>query len=90
MLSLSNKKIIPILIIAIMLTGILAVYVTTDKIPIEQATIDDIRAIDGLDIVLSTRIVNYIQNNPEADIDDLINVDGIGEKRLKLLKGKFK
>jgi len=58
--------------------------------PIEQATIEEIQAIDGLGETLACLVFNYIEDNPNADIDDLIDIKGIGPKRIKLLKGKFR
>jgi len=90
MLSLNDKKIVPILILALIITMIFAVVIVTQDKDIHEATLDDIRAVDGLDIVLATRVFNYIEDNPNADIDDLIDIKGIGPKRIKLLKGKFR
>ena len=83
-----KSKIVVLLIATILISVFLGCIFY--KEPINEATIEDVQAIDGIGETLSHRIVNYIQNNPEADIDDLINVLGIGEKRVKLLKGKFK
>ena len=39
---------------------------------------------------LAEKIVNYIKLNPDFKIDDLININGIGPKRLKEIKRYFR
>ena len=60
------------------------------KPPIEEATVQELQAIDGIGETLSYRIVEYIDDAENFDINDLTNVDGIGEKRLKLVRKEFK
>jgi len=82
-----NKYLLIILAIVIFCS---ASFVALNKPPIEEATVDDIQAIQGIGEVLSLRIVNYLDNNPNADIDDLINIEGIGEIKLKQIRREFK
>ena len=78
------------MIIIIMGTVSFAVLISTDKPDIHEATYDDLCDIYGLGEVLSTRVVEYIEKHPECDIDDLTDVKGVGEYRLKLIKSKYK
>lgn len=83
------KSKITLLLIATILISILLGCVFY-KPSIEDVTIQEIQTIQGIGETLSYRIVDYIGESETFDIEDLINVDGIGEERLKLLKGKFK
>lgn len=83
------KRLLTALIITLLILTPL-IYINCGREPINQAEIHEIQAISGFGEVLSERVINYIDNNPNADIDDLIDVDGIGPKRIKLLKGRFK
>jgi DNA uptake protein ComE-like DNA-binding protein len=60
-----------------------------DKPDISTATLEQIQSIDGIGEVLSSRIVIYLDTYPNADIDDLTDVLGIGEGKLKLIKRKY-
>ena len=88
----ANNKIKRFLI-AFVITLLLIISLTCfifDKEPINEATHDEIQAIDGLGEILSHRIVIYIEFHPEADVDDLTEIYGIGPEKVKLLKEKFK
>jgi len=88
----ANNKIKRFLI-AFVITLLLIISLTCfvfDKDSINNATYNEIKALNGLDSVLSERVITYIELNPNVDIDDLINVYGIGEKRLEILKKEFK
>jgi DNA uptake protein ComE-like DNA-binding protein len=57
---------------------------------IHNANYSDICAINGFGDVLSERVIDYIQEHPNCDIDELINVKGIGETKLFKLKVRFR
>ena len=83
-----RNKVIVLLIATVFFSALLGCMLY--KPPIEEATMHDIQAIQGIGEVLSLRIVNYLDDNPNADIDDLINIDGIGEIKLKRIRREFK
>ena len=60
------------------------------KPSISTATISELESIDGLGEELSYRVVVYLGEHENADIDDLLNVEGIGEKKLELIKRRYK
>ena len=64
-------------------------YFLIDKDDIHTAAPTDLVSINGIGTQLSQDIHNYITNNPNADIDDLISVKGIGEKKLALIKERY-
>lgn len=51
---------------------------------------DDLTHIHGIGEVLSDRVVKYVDLHPSCDIDDLRDVQGIGEIKLKLIKGEYR
>ena len=81
-----NKMIIWALIIVLLIV----LSVCLHKPSIHEATQEDLTEVYGIDTVLSERIVSYLDCNPEADIDDLIEIKGIGEVKLAKLKKEFK
>lgn len=76
------------LITVVLLSPLL--YLAFDKDSIHDATQCEIQEIYGLDEVLSTRVVYFVDNNPKADIDDLLAVKGIGKIKLEAIKKVFK
>jgi len=60
------------------------------KPPIQNADMSQLIALNGIDTILAERIYDYVKSNPSCDVGDLLEVDGIGEVRLKELKENFK
>jgi hypothetical protein len=83
------KRKVAVLLIFIILLSILVVVVTY-KPSIRGITLDELQEINGLGETLSTRVVVYLDTYPDADIDDLIDVRGIGEKKLDIIKKKWR
>ncbi len=83
-----KKKILVLIIISALITA--SVWSVCYKPPIMHATYTEIIAIDGFGEVLSSRAITYIKRHPYCDIDDLMNVKGIGEEKLLLLKEEFR
>ena len=82
-----KRKIIFIVVMAIMFS--LLFVVLQGQPSIHEVTIEELQEIDGIGEVLSLRIVSYLKVNKTASIDDLDDIKGIGEGKLKLLKGEF-
>jgi len=83
-----KSKIAVLLIAVILISVFLGCLLYKD--PLNQVTIDEIRALDGFGPILSEKVINYMQEYPDADIEDLIIINGIGEERIKLLRKEFK
>jgi competence protein ComEA len=56
-------------------------------IGLNSATFEDLKAIPGLGNELATRIIDYRASIGEFEsIDELDNIEGIGKKRLAIIK----
>ena len=60
------------------------------KPPIQNADMSQLIALNGIDTILAERIYDYVKCNPSCDLRDLLDIDGVGEVRLKELKENFK
>ena len=60
------------------------------QIPINQASICQIDKVPQIGCKLATKIYNYVREKQITNIDELIYIDGIGEKRLIYLKEVFR
>lgn len=90
MLSLNRRTILIVMILLLTLTSIILIGTIAYKPSIHDAEVSDLCGIYGLGEVLSVRVVSFIDANPNADINDLLDVDGIGSYRLKLIKREFR
>ena len=77
-------------VILVVLIIVSVIAVTLNKPPIEQATIYEIQAIQGIGEKLSADIIMYIGDDKDFDINTLENIKGIGPVRLKAIKSNFK
>lgn len=60
------------------------------KANINLATEGDIGAIDGIGIKLAKKVINYRNSvGVIKEMDELLKINGIGKKRLKILKEYF-
>lgn len=58
-----------------------------DRVSINQATSQELERVSGLGPVLARRIVDYREaNGPFREVEDLLDVSGIGEKKLAGLR----
>lgn len=57
------------------------------KVNVNTATLDQLEALPGIGPALGQRIIDYrTQHGPFRSVEDLLNVSGIGDKRLADLK----
>ncbi|HZK09453.1 MAG TPA: SLBB domain-containing protein [Clostridia bacterium] len=53
---------------------------------IREMTLEEWMEIPGVGEVTARAIMEYLRKNPGAKVDELIEVNGIGEKKLQILK----
>jgi len=78
-----------LIIILIVLISFMAVA-ACDRGDIHEATYEQIVSIKGLGDKLTTRLLSYLTLNPDCTLEDLDDVYGIGEERIKLLSKEWK
>jgi len=62
----------------------------SNKININKANLEDLKKLPGIGDVKGQAIIDYIEENgPFVDIEELINVPGIGEKTLEKMKDQI-
>lgn len=62
-------------------------YIVGDKIDINVAPAEVFATFPGIGDVLAQRIVSYREEHgPFASVDDLLNVEGIGENKLNAMR----
>ena len=72
-----------------LLTICIVLGVALYKPSVRTATIEELQEINGLGELLSSRVVIYLDTYPNADIDDLLDVEGIGKVKLELIKKEW-
>lgn len=60
------------------------------KPPIENASINELKEINGIGPMKAAIIEKYYDQCPEASIDSIEDIDGIGEKTVDKLKEKYR
>ena len=58
----------------------------SDKININTADTSELQKIPGVGAKTAEKIINYRSQNPFSSIDDIKNVDGIGDKKFESMK----
>ena len=62
---------------------------TAEKVDINTATVKELTALDGIGEGLAGRIVKYREEHGAfLSVDELLNVSGIGESKLKAIRDK--
>lgn len=59
---------------------------TSEKININTATKDELQTLNGIGEATANKIINYRNNNPFNEIEDIMNVPGIGEAKFNNIK----
>lgn len=77
-----------LLITGLVMLSLLIVAISYNP-SIHTATYDEILEIYGLGPILTQRVVDYLDDNPNCDIDDLTDVEGIGVKKLSEIKKRY-
>lgn len=90
----SKKKIIVLIVAACLLVSLLICIPDKLKIninqPSDQVFYSELVDINGIGPITAERAVTYRRYHKPIKVNDLDNVKGIGEYRLKLIKSKFK
>lgn len=59
---------------------------TSDKININSATKSELMTLNGIGDATATKIINYRKTNTFKEIEDIMNVPGIGESKFNNIK----
>ena len=59
---------------------------TSEKININTATKDELKTLNGIGDATANKIINYRKSNPFKEIEDIMNVPGIGEAKFNNIK----
>ena len=59
---------------------------TSDKVNINSATKSELMTLNGIGDATATKIINYRKTNTFKDIEDIMNVPGIGESKFNNIK----
>jgi len=82
-------KIFAVVLVVTLLVLTPILFVCCDKPNIHNVSIEELQEINGLGELLSSRVVIYLDTYPDATIDDLIDVEGIGEGKLGLIRREY-
>lgn len=58
----------------------------TEKININSADSSELQKIPGIGEKTAQKIIDYRSNNPFSSIEDIKNIDGIGDKKFESMK----
>ena len=90
----SRLTILIALLVAIGIFSVSFCYADSTKLDINQLTDNQLRQelldIKGIGAVTAERVIKYRTENKPVTVGELDSVKGIGEKRLSLIKKKFK
>ena len=73
-------------LIVTMVILLVTMHFAFDKKDIHKCTAEDLMEINGLGVTKSVLIVEYLELNEDADIDDLACINGIGDVTIKRIK----
>lgn len=59
---------------------------TSDKVNINSATKSELMTLNGIGDATATKIINYRKTNTFKEIEDIMNVPGIGESKFNNIK----
>lgn len=61
-------------------------HITIEKININTATKEELETLNGIGEATANKIINYRKSNPFKEIEDIMNVPGIGEAKFNNIK----
>jgi competence ComEA-like helix-hairpin-helix protein len=84
-----HRSCIVIFSISAIITALI-LFLILYKPPIENASINELKDINGIGLMKADIIEKYYDQCPEASIDSIDDIDGIGEKTVEKLKEKYR
>ena len=75
-----------LLTLAVLCIFVTAPVMAAEKVNINTAPVEELRTLPKVGPKIAKAIVEYRKKHPFKSVDELINVKGIGEKKLELLR----
>jgi len=79
-----------VIITAISLSLLLIIISLVYKPSIHEADYFELISIHEIGDIKATKILDYLESNPGAEMAELVLVNGIGDKTIELLKRRFR
>lgn len=65
------------------------IFLIGSKPDIQNSTYEELIELHDIGDVLAKRILLYLEKNPEASVEELVEVEGIGVQRLQTIKEEW-
>lgn len=69
---------------------LIALILCSTNAPIQDATYDELIEVPMIGKELAEDIISFVCSNPECTVEDLIDIKGIGDKRIKELERRWR
>jgi len=82
-----KSKFLLLLIMTVLILSL--IFLIGSKPDIQNSTYEELIELHDIGDVLAKRILLYLEKNPEASVEELVEVEGIGVQRLQTIKEEW-
>jgi len=82
-----KSKFLLLLIMTVLILSL--IFLIGSKPDIHSCTYNELINLHDIGPILATRIELYLEENPEASVEELVEVEGIGVQRLQTIKEEW-